>query len=127
MSTGVAEVVKRVSKACADRSIQAAVEAAGPACFRACRGPTAAPRNTSSPCWIRCFEATILGPQAGKPYSPPSGGMNRTALLQIWLAPFASDDPERRGCPALPVPPLPRTLAEALAQQGGGAVETVDS
>jgi hypothetical protein len=58
----VAEVVKRVSKACSDSAINEAVERAGFAsgCFQKCgahaTGPT---RNTSDVCWISCFEETV--------------------------------------------------------------------
>ena len=58
----VAEVVKRVSKACSDNAINEAVERAGFAsgCFQQCgphsTGPT---RNTSDTCWVSCFEETV--------------------------------------------------------------------
>ena len=62
----VAEVVKRVSKVCADESMNSAVEKAGlsSGCFQKC-GPhaTGPSRNTSSTCWIECFESTVLGPE----------------------------------------------------------------
>ena len=61
----VASVVKRVSKACSDQAINEAVERAGysSGCWTKC-GPhaTGATRNTSDPCWITCFEDTVLGP-----------------------------------------------------------------
>ena len=113
----VAAVVKRVAKSCADASIAMAVESAATAsgsdCFQHCGA-----RNTSSPCWISCFESTVLGPGAGQP-GGALGGMPMAQLLDAWEAPFASDDPARRGCPALPTPPLPRSLDEARRQQGG--------
>ena len=41
------------------------------------------------------------------------------ALLAAWEAPFATAAAGAGGCPALPVPPAPRTLAEARAMQRG--------
>lgn len=61
----VATVVKRVSKACSDEAINAAVERAGSAsgCFQRCGPHSTGPgRNTSDACWITCFEETVLGP-----------------------------------------------------------------
>jgi hypothetical protein len=101
----VAEVVKRVSKACADDAMNRAVESAGSACFEAC-GPTGhgAHRNTSSLCWVECFESTVLGPQAGTPGGAISG-MPIQDLLTAWNAPFESTDSAKSGCPSLPLPP----------------------
>lgn len=104
----VAEVVKRVSKQCADDAMNKAVEKAGyESCFKGC-GPTGSGphRNTSSTCWIECFEQTVLGPHAGTPGGAIEG-MPVEDLLQAWNAPFDSDDPQLSGCPALPVPPPP--------------------
>jgi hypothetical protein len=104
----VAQVVKRVSKACADESMNMAVEKAGyDACFKGC-GPTGSgpKRNTSSTCWIECFETTVLGPDAGTP-GGAIAGMPVADLVKAWNAPFDSTDPQLSGCPALPVPPVP--------------------
>jgi hypothetical protein len=104
----VAEVVKRVSKQCADNTMNQAVEKAGyQSCFKNC-GPTGSGphRNTSSTCWIECFEQTVLGPQAGTPGGAIEG-MPIADLLKAWNAPFESDNPQIGGCPALPVPPPP--------------------
>jgi hypothetical protein len=120
-----AQVVKRVSKDCADASFHEAVEAADGShgCFAGCNGGAETPcflrfshlkrsiyqdrlgqtqeklrkravsagvRNTSSPCWIRCFEETMLGKAASKPgakrpafiHSRPSSSRNTTMSCQ---------------------------------------------
>ena len=96
-----AHEVKRVSKVCADQSIGAFVMAADTAgCFGAC---TAAERaNSSSSCWIHCFFATLLGPNATSAIpSSPGGGMPLPALSEAWRRPFASESAEEGGCPAI--------------------------
>ena len=105
----VAQVVKRVSKGCADESMNRAVEKAG---FTSCFSPKCGPkstglgRNVSSTCWIQCFEQTVLGPDAGTPGGALSG-MPLSDLVAAWNAPFESENPQLNGCPALPTPPLP--------------------
>ena len=95
----VAEVVKRVSKSCADEAMNSAVEKAGFAsgCFQKC-GPhsTGSTRNTSSTCWIECFESTVLGPDAGTP-GGAIAGMALEDLVAAWNAPFDSDNPQLSG------------------------------
>jgi hypothetical protein len=92
----VAEVVKRVNKTCSDNVIYTMVEANNPSCFNACGKP----RNIKSPCWINCFYDTVLGPEAA--YSPTFSGIPVADLLNAWSLPFASEDPSKGGCPALP-------------------------
>jgi hypothetical protein len=105
----VAEVIKRVSKTCSDTAINEAVERAGfsSGCFSKC-GPhaTGSSRNTSDPCWITCFEDTVLGPEAGTPGGDVAG-LPLSELEAAWESAFASTDPSQGGCPALPVGPLP--------------------
>ena len=104
----VAAVEKRVTKECSDNAISEAVERVGfSGCFSKC-GPhaTGATRNISDPCWIGCFEETVLGPDAGTPGGAVAG-MNLETLMDAWLAPFASSDPSKGGCPALPTGPIP--------------------
>ena len=40
----------------------------------------------------------MLGPDAGKPGGAVTG-MKQSALLEAWQLPFASDDPQKGGCP----------------------------
>eukprot|EP00667_Euglena_gracilis_P017552 EG_transcript_18508 len=87
------EVVHRVSKACADDIVFGAVEQARPWCFRSCGR-----RNTTSPCWIRCFMAATLGPEAA--YSDAIGGLPLPVLRDIWWRPFRPVS--AGGCPRLP-------------------------
>ena len=96
--------MKRISKQCADGSFQTAVEEAAARqgehnCFDKCG---LAHRNTSSPCWIRCFEETVLGNESSRP-GGELGGMSKEALLDAWAQPFASSDVSKGGCPALPI------------------------
>jgi hypothetical protein len=90
-----------VNKSCADASLQTAVEGVakrqGNDCFNGCNHGL---RNTSSPCWIRCFEETILGKEASKP-GGALGGMSLESLLTAWAAPFESNETANGGCPAL--------------------------
>ena len=72
-------------------------------CMNAGTGGAGPGRNTSDPCWITCFYNTALGPAASKP-NAPIGGMPISELLGAWDAPFASDDPEKGGCAAIPIP-----------------------
>eukprot|EP00668_Euglena_longa_P029897 GGOE01037278.1.p1 GENE.GGOE01037278.1~~GGOE01037278.1.p1 ORF type:complete len:314 (+),score=51.06 GGOE01037278.1:42-983(+) len=87
------EVVHRVSKACADTIIHSAVEQTHPHCFRSC-----GVRNTTSPCWIRCFMAATLGPESDR--SDSVGGLPLPLLRDIWRRPFR--DLWAGGCPRLP-------------------------
>lgn len=101
------QVVKRVSKDCLDNSFQTAVEQVasnqGDHCFERCRSSVGlSHRNTSSPCWIRCFEQTVLGKESSKP-GGELGGMSRDALLAAWARPFDSTIIASGGCPALPI------------------------
>ena len=102
----VTEVEKRVSKACADASVYAYVEAASPSCFAACRPADAGGghRDTSDPCWVGCLFATILGPDAGRAGGGGGGGggLSLAQLEEAWARPFASEDRAAGGCPALP-------------------------
>ena len=69
--------------------------------------------------WVGCYESTVLGPTAGRA-GGTVGGMPLSQLVDAWEAPFRSEDTGAGGCPALPTPPLPATLGEALAQAGRG-------
>jgi hypothetical protein len=98
----VKKLRKQVGKDCADRGIFSLVESRGGACFGRCPRP----RNASSACWTRCFFLTMVGPRAGDGLGPEfiRGGVDVSALEQGWLRPFASSDPAKGGCPALPPP-----------------------
>jgi len=96
----VKNVIKRVNKTCSDQSIFSTVEKEGSDCFSTCGSP-GAPRNTSSACWIKCFYATALGPDAGFP-GGTIAGMPLDDLQRAWRAPFESTDPSQGGCPNLP-------------------------
>lgn len=88
-------VPKVVTKLCHNSVFLGAVEAEGKSCFSTC-GVDA--RNISSPCWANCFYETTLGPDAGRPGGTVTG-MALEKLLEAWMAPFASDDPAKGGCP----------------------------
>ena len=81
----VASVDKVVNKTCHGDVFFSAVEQRGRPCFEACGA-----RNTTSPCWVRCFYETALGPDSGKRLTP-SAGMPLQDLLEAWAAPFKSD------------------------------------
>eukprot|EP00930_Biecheleria_cincta_P041208 TRINITY_DN28216_c0_g1_i1.p1 TRINITY_DN28216_c0_g1~~TRINITY_DN28216_c0_g1_i1.p1 ORF type:complete len:318 (+),score=26.51 TRINITY_DN28216_c0_g1_i1:34-987(+) len=96
------QIVKRVNKTCSDNSIFTTVERFdaedGTGCFKNCTGGVGPGRNTSDLCWIGCFYATALGPDAGVPGGKVAG-MPLADLREAWEAPFQSDDPARLGCP----------------------------
>jgi hypothetical protein len=98
----VAEFVKRVNKTCSDNVIYGEVEAFDPTtCFGRCTDSGVGKlRNTTSPCWIGCFYDTVLGPDAGTPGGAVAG-MPLQDLVTAWGLPFASEDPAKKGCPAL--------------------------
>ena len=87
-----------VNKTCHGDVFFSAVESRGRPCFDAC-----GPRNTTSPCWARCFYETALGPEAGKRLTP-NAGMPLQDLIEAWSAPFKSDV-----CPNLE--PEPKALS----------------
>eukprot|EP00038_Savillea_parva_P026030 m.50883 g.50883 ORF g.50883 m.50883 type:complete len:309 (+) comp7270_c1_seq1:80-1006(+) len=89
--------IKRVNKTCSDNSIFSTVEVYGKDCFANCSG-VGPQRNTSSTCWIECFYASVVGPDAGK-QGGAVAGMPLSDLEQAWNAPFASEDPTKGGCP----------------------------
>lgn len=97
----VRQVVKVVNKTCSDSAIRDSVEAhdAAAGCFGTCEDSGTGPqRNISSPCWIRCFFSTVLGPEAGKP-GGALAGMPLPDLLDAWDRPFRPES--EGGCPAL--------------------------
>jgi len=104
----VKEVVKVVNKSCSDNAIFTAVETAalsvrrdttGGGCFEECSDSgVGANRNTTSPCWINCFYAAALGPDAGTPGGTVAGLPLQT-LLDAWNRPFLPTD--QGGCPPL--------------------------
>ena len=100
------ETVKRVTKTCSDDSIYRYIEGRDSSgCFSACPQPLGgARRNTSDECWVRCLFVTVLGPASGGD-NPMATGLSREEMLEAWGRPFASDDPNRGGCPALALPP----------------------
>ena len=71
-----ATVDKVVNKTCANDVVHTAVEAFDAEhdrCFTRCPGgATGTARNTSSPCWVYCLFATLVGPQAMLPGGEPS-------------------------------------------------------
>jgi hypothetical protein len=94
----VAEVTKRVPKACADNSLYDSIEAAAgqSSCFKAC-GPK---RNTSSACWIECFYSTTLGADSSTKDTNSTGeGLSLEQLVGVWERPFSSTDTAEGGCP----------------------------
>ena len=66
-----ATVDKVVNKSCSDNVVHGAVEtydASHAGCFSRCgAGSTGPQRNTTSPCWVYCLFATLIGPQAMLP------------------------------------------------------------
>jgi len=90
-------VPKIVTKQCHNSVFLGAVEAEGQSCFSKCGVDT---KNISSPCWANCFYETTLGPDAGKAGGTVAG-IPLDKLLNAWMAPFASDDPAKGGCPGI--------------------------
>ena len=104
--TWSAEVLKIVNKTCSDNSVYSAVEeydAQHDGRFAKCpHYPQTGPRrNTSDPCWIYSFYATVLGPDALMPGGAVAG-MPAEILDQAFDRPFA--DEAHGGCPAIPPP-----------------------
>lgn len=101
----VAEVVKVVNKTCSDNSVYNILEHYKPeatSCFSTCADSKLGPqRNTSSPCWIKCFYETVLGPDSGKPGGAVSG-VDLDDLVRGWQKAFTSSEAKDGGCPALP-------------------------
>ena len=104
--TWSAKVLKIVNKTCSDNSVHSAVEeydAQHDGRFAKCpHYPQTGPRrNTSDPCWIYSFYATVLGPDALMPGGAVAG-MPAEILDQAFDRPFA--DEAHGGCPAIPPP-----------------------
>jgi len=78
---------------CLEQRVAQAVASYQPACFEACPQPT----NASTACVVRCYMATILGPDGGRRTIDPSEGMPISIVTEAWQAAFA--DPEAGGCP----------------------------
>eukprot|EP00911_Craspedida_sp_UC1_P002156 UC1_evm4s1656 len=95
----LAHVNKRVNKTCSDDKIYSTVEGFGRQCFRQCSG-MGPHRNTSEPCWIKCFYNTVVGPEAGHPHGALAG-MPIQDLKAAWQSPFRSNNPKLGGCPAI--------------------------
>jgi hypothetical protein len=89
-------VVERLPYACIEASVQSAVEATDPHCFRRCSS-----RGFTSLCYIRCFYRALLGPQADR--EPTFTGLPVDVISDIWHRPWKP--PEQGGCPRLPLPP----------------------
>lgn len=103
----VAEEVKKITKACSDSMINAAIIAGdatapwGGRCFDDC---TAADRhNASSECFILCFYKNVLGPKGSTEMlnytNSPEFGITVPELLEAWEKPFKPES--SGGCPAL--------------------------
>jgi hypothetical protein len=74
----VETVVKKINKTCSDDRLFTMVETEGQRCFEHCNEPA---RNVSSPCWIKCFYSTALGPNSGLPNGAPNGGLPISKFL----------------------------------------------
>jgi hypothetical protein len=102
----VAKVIKKIPKSCSDNVINSAVvrydaqhpSASGQNCFNQCSVADRA--NASSICYVRCFYATVLGPQANHSLNL-TGGMPIADLEDAWKTPFASEDASKGGCPSV--------------------------
>lgn len=81
------EVKKIVKKECHNDVFFKAVERRNERCFKGCNGGV---RNTTSPCWIRCFYDTAYGPESGIPGGKVEG-MPLEDLLDAWTEPFTTD------------------------------------
>lgn len=96
-----ATITKVINQKCQARSLDKHVQGAGTECFSACPQPT----NQSSACWVECFFATVLGPDADTTLKPPgkqTGAMDVDELATAWLGGFASSDVASGGCPPCP-------------------------
>jgi hypothetical protein len=95
----VFETVARIDKSCSDKIINNAVRSydAGPDgqnCFQDCS--SADVKNQSSICYINCFYATVLGPNANHTLDI-KGGMPMDQLEAAWQGGFA--EVSEGGCP----------------------------
>jgi len=113
-----ATTLKKINAACQSRALDKLVQQTGQACFDACPQPT----NQSSTCWVDCFFATVLGPDADTTTKPPGsqqGAMDVDQLATAWLSGFGSDDPSEGGCPPCPATgPCPDTGVDAAPSRG---------
>ncbi|KAL3911369.1 MAG: hypothetical protein SGPRY_008721 [Prymnesium sp.] len=113
-----ATVQKIVNKTCSDDTIFTAVERydeAGDGCFKRCPSSTVGNRrNTSDPCWIYCFYATVRGEKALLP-GGHDVGMPLEKLDAAFQKPFLPE--ALGGCPSVPQPETtssaPRLQSEA--------------
>merc|ERR1719240_456469 len=83
-------LLKAIDQRCQMRVLHETVQhAAGTACFDACpnaRTPRGA-YNTTTPCYIRCFYDTLLGP-GGDTSNYSAGGMGAAAIAEAWTRGF---------------------------------------
>ena len=111
----VQSVDKIVNKTCHSKSFFGAIRTAAPSPFEKCSAVV----NASDPCWIRGFYEAVLGPEASRSYNWKIGGLPLEDIIRFWEAPFESDDPEKGGCPALPVPPVSSGIGQDSREFAG--------
>jgi len=82
-------LVKAIDSQCLMSTLHQRVRnASGTACFDSCPdGTINGHYNTSSPCYVRCFYDTLLGPNADST-DYAGGGMGAAAINDAWLAGF---------------------------------------
>ncbi|CAJ1337448.1 unnamed protein product [Effrenium voratum] len=72
---------RTVPERCLREKVVGVVEASNPSCFDGCGA-----RNQTSPCWVRCFFTTVLGPEAHN--STIVTGMPLAELTGAWTKAF---------------------------------------
>jgi len=75
---------KTVPERCLRKRVVGTVEASGSACFEEC-----GTRNQTSPCWVRCFFSTVLGPESHN--STNVTGLPLDQLADAWTGAFKAD------------------------------------
>ena len=108
----VESVDKIVNRTCHSDSFFGAVQKASPEPFENCTRSVRP--NATDPCWVRGFYTAVLGPDAAKATGWKVAGLPLEEIIRMWEAPFASSDPAKGGCPALPVPPEVQQLSSSL-------------
>ena len=102
------QVVKRIGKRCHSETFLDKIESlareqpSNNNCFESCLASGSLTRDTSSPCWVRCFAEAALGPGSTRSIIVPSPDINRMTadeLMGAWEYPF--NDVSDGGCPEI--------------------------
>lgn len=95
----IVETVKVISKKCQEDHVFGVVQQHGHECFDKCHQPL----NRSTGCWTNCVYDTVFGKGSNHTAYPSSAtsGMDTATVIDAWLGPFETSDPDKGGCPNL--------------------------